>query len=247
MAPPKKDGPALWVDYFGPYFGDQAENDRLAWWVSDARGDRNMVTAYFNDAATLINVEATPIGTDFTVHAGGGDDQVFAGFGNDRLHGEAGRDRLSGGWGDDALYGGADDDRLQGNDGDDHLWGGSGNDTFVFLFRPGLISLGIDTIHDFVAGEDALRVSSKPVFQNFVDHPGNFANYAETSVAPGTDLATIEATADALYASSSWYKFVFVADGTDGYLFVDVSDDPRAMITLKGVGSVEEFSYQYLV
>ena len=56
MPPPKTtNGFSPWVDYFGSLFG--AENDRLSWSVEDGRGGRKIVTAHFNDAATVIQVE----------------------------------------------------------------------------------------------------------------------------------------------------------------------------------------------
>jgi Ca2+-binding RTX toxin-like protein len=250
MPPHGKNGPTLWVDYFGPLFSEFAENDRLSWSVADGRGDRKIVTAHFNDASTVIQVESAPSGTDFAVYAGGGDDSVISGIGSDRLYGEDGHDYLSGGGGGDLLDGGAGDDELVGGSSNDQLWGGSGNDTFMFYVKDSTGSDGKGTIRDFVAGDDALHfytVVQQDFHHTIVTHAGNFANYAETPVAPGTGLATVEAAADALFATSSWYKFAFVADGTDGYLFVDIFDGPPVMITLKGIGSVDGFSFADLV
>ncbi|MBR1125086.1 hypothetical protein JQ628_26435 [Bradyrhizobium lablabi] len=246
MPPHDKNGPKLWIDYFGQLFSDEAEADRLSWSVTDGRGDRKIVTAHFNDDDTVIQVESAPAGTDFRVYAGGGDDWVFSGTGSDKLYGEAGQDFLSSGPGDDLLDGGADNDDLNGGLGNDQLWGGSGDDSFSFHVRGDMDWIGRDVIHDFVAGEDTLHFYTVKGFHDLSTHPGSFLNYAETSVAPGASLPTIEAAADALFATS-WRDFVFVADGTDGYLFVDAAGGERAMITLKGVGSVDGFSWDCIV
>ena len=172
---------------------------------------------------------------------------MFSGGGSDRLYGDAGNDYLLSGPGNDTLYGGIGNDALYGQSGNDQLWGGSGNDVFNFNASSGMDWIGRDVIHDFVAGEDSLQFWTMEGFHHSINHPGNFANYAETSVAPGSGLAAIEAAADALFATSSWRHYVFVADGADGYLFVDLVDAPRSMITLKGVGSVDGFSFDFIV
>jgi Ca2+-binding RTX toxin-like protein len=88
--------------------------------------------------------------------------------GNDLIAGNEGNDTILGGNGDDALYGGKDDDRVQGDTGSDHLDGNLGNDTLLggagrdrFVLTPGA---GVDTIADFVVGEDTYLLSGGLTF-----------------------------------------------------------------------------------
>ncbi len=83
--------------------------------------------------------------------------------GNDVLRGLGGNDTLKGGRGDDHLFGDTGNDRLvggHGNDllvgyrGDDLLKGGRGNDLFWLD-----VDSGIDTILDFVVGEDRILLA----------------------------------------------------------------------------------------
>jgi serralysin len=82
----------------------------------------------------------------------------------DRLYGDAEINFILGGGGDDIIYGGAGNDILSGGDGFDRiigevgadsLTGGAGADQF---FITGALNSGIDTITDFVAGSDSLRL-----------------------------------------------------------------------------------------
>jgi Ca2+-binding RTX toxin-like protein len=74
----------------------------------------------------------------------------------DTLFGGNGADTISGDGGDDTLIGGAGGDRLIGGIRNDTLTGGSGADTFVYDAR----GFGVDTITDFVRGEDRIDVSA---------------------------------------------------------------------------------------
>ncbi|TVP60482.1 MAG: hypothetical protein EA343_17315 [Nodularia sp. (in: Bacteria)] len=108
------------------------------------------------------------------IYGGAGNDRLYGGDGNDTLYGGDGNDRLYGGDGDDILYGGAGNDRLYGDAGNDHLYGGPGNnllyggpgnDRFYFGDNQEFVSanLGVDTIADFVVGNDKI-VLSKATF-----------------------------------------------------------------------------------
>lgn len=77
--------------------------------------------------------------------------------GNDTLRGFGGNDTLQGGDGYDVLDGGAGDDVLIGGPGRDTLTGGAGADVFVFA-SPLVVGANVDTIDDFVAGTDTLRL-----------------------------------------------------------------------------------------
>ncbi|MGF1566683.1 MAG: calcium-binding protein [Nodosilinea sp.] len=73
------------------------------------------------------------------------------------LSGLDGNDTLTGGrFGNDILVGGNGDDILTGRGGNDRLLGGAGADRFRF-FAP---NEGVDTIADFVAKDDSIRVSA---------------------------------------------------------------------------------------
>ncbi|MBP0003028.1 MAG: heme peroxidase [Cyanobacteria bacterium SBC] len=99
----------------------------------------------------------------------GGDDRIFAAAGDDAIAGNQGNDDLEGGLGNDLLMGGKAFDRLTGGEGNDilngdcdgdTLMGGAGADTFAFG-REGVTfeALGIDSIEDFVSGEDSIELS----------------------------------------------------------------------------------------
>ncbi|MGH6768462.1 MAG: M10 family metallopeptidase [Xanthobacteraceae bacterium] len=78
--------------------------------------------------------------------------------GNDGLYGNSGNDVLSGGAGRDSLSGGAGTDRLVGSTGSDRLTGGSGKD--FFDFKGALNSSNVDTVFDFIARDDTIRVDN---------------------------------------------------------------------------------------
>jgi serralysin len=82
----------------------------------------------------------------------------------DRLYGDAEINFILGGGGDDIIYGGAGNDILSGGDGFDRIIGEAGADTLTggvggdHFFITGALNSGIDTITDFVAGTDSLRL-----------------------------------------------------------------------------------------
>ncbi len=66
-------------------------------------------------------------------------------------------DSLTGGDGDDTLDGLTGNDTLNGGKGNDTLIGGTGNDRFLFdINTPFNSQIGVDTIQDFVAGQDKI-------------------------------------------------------------------------------------------
>lgn len=107
-----------------------------------------------------------------TILGGGGLDDLYGDMGNDTLFGEAGDDFLAGDGGDDQLDGGAGNDLLFGGDGRDQLFGNQGRDVLVGgagndlltggegidFFQFASTQEGIDTILDFSATEDTIRV-----------------------------------------------------------------------------------------
>ncbi|MGH6709116.1 MAG: calcium-binding protein [Bradyrhizobium sp.] len=68
----------------------------------------------------------------------------------------------------DTLIGDFKNNVLAGNGGNDTLAGGLGNDTFVFARANGAVDFGNDTITDFAAGQDHLRIDHT-IFGNFAD------------------------------------------------------------------------------
>lgn len=100
-------------------------------------------------------------------------DEVFT------VTGGAGDDSIVGGAGNDAIDGGAGNDIIFGVNGGDSLTGGSGSDTFAYIFETvigsgleeatGSNSQNTDTITDFSAGTDSIRVSLMLVSDLTVD------------------------------------------------------------------------------
>ncbi|MCB4458596.1 calcium-binding protein, partial [Leisingera sp. McT4-56] len=99
---------------------------------------------------------------DDLLDGGRGGDRLFGGAGRDNMKGGAGHDRMSGGGGNDTMSGGTGDDTLMGGNGRDVLLGHKGDDLLaggahadIFVFHQGH---GNDTITDFTAGEDHIRI-----------------------------------------------------------------------------------------
>lgn len=96
--------------------------------------------------------------------AGGHSAELLTGTGAaDAINGQGGDDELRGRAGDDWLIGAAGADTLKGGIGDDMLIGGSEADAFFFSsgsrFRTS--QMGVDTIADFQAGQDRLRLARR--------------------------------------------------------------------------------------
>ncbi|MGE3607730.1 MAG: calcium-binding protein, partial [Lautropia sp.] len=105
-----------------------------------------------------------------TIDGAEGDDSIDGGTGNDQIAGGAGNDTLLGGAGADTLDGGDGADVLNGGVGSDLLQGGAGADFFVFDLAP-VASNGVDTIQDFVSGEDKIHLDAD-VFSAFAGNVG---------------------------------------------------------------------------
>jgi Ca2+-binding RTX toxin-like protein len=112
--------------------GGNLENLRLLPGATNGTGNTQNNSISGNGAANTLN------GRD-------GNDTLSGGGGNDTLLGEIGSDLLNGGANDDLLIGGASADSMIG---------GSGRDSFRFNAPID----GIDTIVDFVAGEDSIQI-----------------------------------------------------------------------------------------
>jgi Ca2+-binding RTX toxin-like protein len=140
------------------------------------------------------NIDGTGNDAKNTLNGNSGDNFLDGGVGNDNLNGADGNDRLYGGAGIDALNGGNGNDILVGGAGNDILTGGIGDDQFQFVADNGVTTfrdLGVDTIKDFIIGQDQLVLSSA-IFSN-------------------TDFATV--TTDALAATSGAHIVYNTANG----------------------------------
>jgi Ca2+-binding RTX toxin-like protein len=200
-----------------------------------------------------------------TVLAGDGNDIIITGSGADKLYGQDGHDTLMSGAGDDLLLGGAGNDILNGGAGSDDLWGGTGNDTLIggtgsddmwggagsdtfavdfgYSFTrhlPGgqggyeVHVPTTDTIHDFTA-------------KDFIDLgvAGTQGNYVEAQMQSGHGLDAATAYADGLFHDG--VQYVFVTDGTDGYLFSDQGTGDPGVAVLEGLGSTNNFDWHNII
>ncbi|MEG4089736.1 DUF4347 domain-containing protein [Microcoleus sp. Pol12B4] len=121
-------------------------------------GDRGNDTIYGNRGNDSISGDE---GNDL-LYGGKAEDVILGGAGDDVLFGDQGNDTLCGGEGNNTLIGGSGDDLLFGDTGDNLLFGGIGSDTLVggsgsngfVLSAAG----GIDTIINFTAGVDSLKL-----------------------------------------------------------------------------------------
>uniref|UniRef100_UPI00273F020E M10 family metallopeptidase C-terminal domain-containing protein n=1 Tax=Roseovarius sp. MMSF_3448 TaxID=3046713 RepID=UPI00273F020E len=130
---------------------------------------------FIDDFANLTSVDASALAIetdeegvsvttnamdDATLTGSAGEDVFFSGSGDDVITGGTGNDEIHGRGGDDMIMGGEGDDALWGNAGADVLTGGAGNDTFHFTAVTDSQGTTVDTITDFVSGEDKLDFSA---------------------------------------------------------------------------------------
>lgn len=148
-----------------------AANDRLDGGTGNDTmiGDAGSDVYVTDSAADIISETGTAAGEIDTVYAGvswtlGGTlenltltGSATLGGGNAKANvilGNAGANTLSAGAGDDTVSGGSGNDTINGSTGSDRVTGGNGADVFVLNSRS-----GSDTITDFLAGTDDIRVS----------------------------------------------------------------------------------------
>ncbi|MDX0573809.1 hypothetical protein GOD68_26700 [Sinorhizobium medicae] len=122
---------------------------------------------------------------------------ISGGNGDDNIGGAAGRDTLRGDAGNDFLNGGLDADVLSG---------GSGKDSFVFATL--LSSANVDTLTDFVAVDDTIRLEN-----------GIFTKITSTGVISGTEfVANISGLAadqfDRIVYETDTGRLLYDADGS---------------------------------
>ena len=107
-----------------------------------------------------------------TLYGGNGNDILYGGDDNNKLYGNEGNDTLyggtgigylSGGDGNDSIIGGLGHESLIGGIDDDTLIGNGGADTFVYANGDGK-----DTITDYTAGEDKIKITSGSISKTTV-------------------------------------------------------------------------------
>lgn len=145
---------------------------------------------------------------------------ITGGAGNDTLTGGAVADTLSGGAGDDSLVGGAGVDVLSGGDGADTVTGGNGADTItlgagadVVVYTAVAQSSGanVDSITDFVSGEDRLNIT--------LDYTGNVSDLTiNTAVSSAAGLSAAQ-------TALTGERGQVVYDTTNSQLYINVNND----------------------
>lgn len=180
-----------------------------------------------------------------------GNDKLIGGSASDKLVGGNGDDRLYGGAGSDVLYGDHEtsngtggSDLLVGGTGSDQLYGGLGDDYFSFKNGDSAPSYyGSDVVKDFDMIHDHIVIEGGPTVTS--------SNYAEFKIANSsgnmyTDFSNAFSAADKYLDK---YDYVFLTNGSQGYLFADVDYDgfPDLGIELKGLDSVSDFAQSSVV
>jgi len=113
------------------------------------------------------------------------------------------------------LSGGSGNDTLSGGSGNDTLTGGDGNDIFVFNTAT---ASNIDTIIDFVSGQDKIQLS-KSVFNKF---PGS----SNTTMLAGDFISATVTAGQAPAALDGLDKILY--NKTDGSLWYDPDGNTTA-------------------
>lgn len=155
------------------------------------------------------------IGAD-SLNGSDGYDRLDGYRGNDVLIGGAGWDTLLGGDGDDSLDGGLGVDVLFGGLGNDTLTGDSGNDFFVFNTTLNAAT-NIDTIADFVATDDTIRLDNK-IFTRLVD-----GNLASDRFVSGATVTGASDSSDRIAYNTTTGALYYDADGVGGAAAVQIA------------------------
>lgn len=149
---------------------------------------------------------------------GNGKDNVLSGGG--------GNDILTGDDGDDILLGGYGNDTLEGGEDNDTLIGGAGQDTFVFSDTG---SDDIDTIADYVIGEDTIDLSDLLNDDNV--NTGNVGSYVRVQDI-GTD-ALLQVDLDGASNGANWVDVAtLTGHGTQGTVIDLKIDDEHHTVTI---------------
>lgn len=139
-------------------------------------------------------------GNDY-LFGGAGRDYLLGGAGRDILQGSQGDDYLFGGPGDDFVSGGNDNDYLDGGLGSDAMKGGRGADVFAFIVSGKHLGDGVDTIEDFVIGEDIIQIeggsTANVTFTDLGSSLGVF--YDGTQIAVIANIAAVPVDTDVFF------------------------------------------------
>ncbi|WP_029586060.1 Ig-like domain-containing protein, partial [Bradyrhizobium sp. URHD0069] len=138
---------------------------------------------FFNTNLTGNGADNTIVGT-INGETIGVNETNANGNGNDILVGLGGDDSLFGGAGSDLLLGGAGNDTLTGGTGADILSGGAGSDVFAYTATVQSSGANIDTIIDFTAGTDKIKLSNTIDANTIAGGLQNFSTVTNTST-PG--------------------------------------------------------------
>jgi hypothetical protein len=211
-------------------------------------GNNTNTTYLFGDSGN-----DTLIGGCYTDHMKGGDDhdQLFGMGGNDRLEGGEGSDNLFGDVGGDLLFGGAGFDWLEGGFGLDILDGGADKDWLTGHWDPDIFRFGMtngvsdtkvdnpDELLDFWSNED------------WVDLPmsGTEKNYTEMMIGYGAGYDIAKGFADTLIGTDTGFRYAYIADGIDGFLFGDFDGTGTvdSGIIIDWNVSLSDFDYTHII
>jgi len=183
-------------------------------WTADANTSNNgkvgITTAGFNLDLSAVNTGNK--GFNITV-TGITAVLVASATASDVIVGSSFADTLTGGDGQDSLSGGSGNDILNGGKGNDTLTGGAGND--IFVFNTGMTpttnantgNTNVDTIIDFVCGQDQIQLS-KAIFTKFDNANGGL----------GTGIGGL-AQEDFLSATATAGTAPGAQDGSDKILY----------------------------
>ncbi len=124
-------------------------------------------TAAYSDSATGLTINMVTPGAGTGEATGdsfvfGTVESILGSKFNDMIFGDAAATFLNGSAGDDTIHGANGDDGIAGGAGADLLHGDAGNDNFAYFTVSESAGASIDTIADFITGEDSLDLSLIP-------------------------------------------------------------------------------------
>jgi len=146
---------------------------------------------------------------------------------NNSITGNAGNNILAGRAGNDRLNGGAGNDILKGGGGNDIMAGGTGADTFVFES----MRHGVDTITDFVSGQDRLQLAQVELGGLLTEMRKNGGRLATSRFAANNTGVATNASQRIIYnlkTGALWYD----ADGSGSGVatqFATLSNKPASL------------------
>lgn len=184
----------------GDYLSGGAGSDRASY-VSATSG----LTANLSNSALNTGEAAGDVYNSIEYLTGSNfNDTLTGSSGANRISGSSGNDTVNGLGGGDTLFGNAGDDLLNGGLGNDILEGNAGND--IFFFDTALGASNIDTVTDFTAADDTIRLE----------------NAVFTAIAGTGTLTALQFVANATgTATSANHRIVY--DTSSGYLYYDAN------------------------